>query len=220
MTPPRLVEFFFDPISPYAWLASRDIPRLEAAGLTVDCRPVLFAGLLNAHGQKGPAEIPAKRTYTFRDVLRLAAQRGWTVQGPPTHPFNPLRALRLCAAVDDRRERQRLACALLDAAWELGRDLNETATLEAALDACGLAPRALLDAAATPEIKARLAAATQAAIEAGVFGVPSFRYEGELFWGADRIDALLWRAAGNRIDELALQRVLQRSASAQRPGSA
>ena len=79
----NIVTFFFDPVSPYAWLASKELRRIEAAGLTVNAQPVLFAGLLNAHGSKGPAEIPAKRLYTFRDVVRIAAQRGLTFRGPP-----------------------------------------------------------------------------------------------------------------------------------------
>lgn len=51
------VQLYFDPISPYVWLAFKRLDELQAAGLHIDCRPVLFAGLLNAHGQKGPAEI-------------------------------------------------------------------------------------------------------------------------------------------------------------------
>ena len=216
----KLVEFFFDPISPYAWLASKELDRLEAAGFTIDCRPVLFAALLNAHGQKGPAEVPAKRLYIFRDVMRLAALHGWPFQGPPTHPYNPLRALRLCTALENRDERMRLARALLAAAWERGEDLNDDAVLTRILDGCGLAQQNLTAAADTPEIKDRLTAATRAAIEAGIFGVPTFRFQGELFWGFDSIDSLLWRAAGNGIDESLLQELLSRAPSAQRKFSA
>lgn len=212
----KLVEFFFDPISPYAWLASKELDRLETAGFTIDCRPVLFAALLNAHGQKGPAEVPAKRLYIFRDVMRLAALHGWPCQGPPTHPYNPLRALRLCTALENRDERMRLARALLAAAWERGEDLNDAAVLARILDGCGLAQQNLTAAADTPEIKDRLTAATRAAIEAGIFGVPTFRFQGELFWGFDSIDSLLWRAAGNGIDESLLQELLSRAPSAQR----
>jgi 2-hydroxychromene-2-carboxylate isomerase len=89
------VQFYFDPISPYAWLAARDFPRLQAAGLQIDCKPVLFAGLLNAHGQKGPAEIPAKRVYTFYDVVRTAhrAATRLPVSGAAQPSFQPLTPL-------------------------------------------------------------------------------------------------------------------------------
>ncbi|MGH6623825.1 MAG: DsbA family protein, partial [Burkholderiaceae bacterium] len=89
------VEFYFDPISPYSWLAAHRLDRIEAVGAKLDFRPVLLPGLLSAHGTKGPAETPSKREYTMRDVLRTAARHGLTVKGPPTHPFNPLRALRM-----------------------------------------------------------------------------------------------------------------------------
>ncbi|GAC1631501.1 MAG: 2-hydroxychromene-2-carboxylate isomerase [Nevskia sp.] len=210
------VEFFFDPISPYAWLASKELDRIEAAGYAVDCKPLLFAGLLNAHGNIGPAEIPAKRAYTFRDVMRLAAQRGWPLLGPPAHPYNPLRALRTCIALDDRGERRRYTQALLAATWERGLDLADAAVLAAIAADCGLGERGLQAAADSPGIKERLAAATRDAIAAGVFGVPTFRVGDELFWGHDRVDALLWHCAGGRIDDAALGALLQRGATARR----
>ncbi|MDB5973244.1 MAG: 2-hydroxychromene-2-carboxylate isomerase [Nevskia sp.] len=210
------VQVFFDPVSPYVWLAFREIGALQAAGLVVDCRPVLFAGLLNAHGQKGPAEIPAKRAYVFGDVLRVAAQKGYAFKGPPSHPFNPLRALRMCIAIDQADERLKFAQALLEGCWELGEDLSERQTLERIAERCGLDGPQLNAAAERPEIKARLMEATAAAIKAGVFGVPTFCFKGELFWGGDRMGTLLWRLQHpGREDEL-LQDFLMRGASAQR----
>src|SRR5512145_853319 len=133
---PRTVEFYFDVVSPYSWLAARQAGRVEAAGARLHFRPVLFAGLLAAHGSKGPAEVPAKRAYTMRDVLRIAARLGIPAAFPPTHPFNPLRALRMCIAVDDDDARRRFAVALMDAAWQRGLDLADEATLREAARAC------------------------------------------------------------------------------------
>jgi 2-hydroxychromene-2-carboxylate isomerase len=212
----RSVVFYFDPISPYAWLAAQDLPQIELQGLTIECRPVLFAGLLDAHGQKGPAEIAAKRVALFRDVMRLAAQRAIGFSGPPSHPFNPLYALRMCTAVREREARRRLAVALMNGAWLHGRDISVPAEVDDIARGCGLDADALSQAAVTADNKAALARATQEAIAAGVFGVPTFSLDGELFWGADRIDSLLWRARGNGIDEAALERFLARGASAQR----
>src|SRR5262245_10653612 len=211
-----LVEFYFDPISPYAWLASQQFDRLESAGAKLDFRPVLLAGLLAAHGQKGPAEIPSKRAYTMRDVLRIARSLGLKVAGAPTHPFNPLRALRMCIALDDAAQRRRFGLALLDACWSRGLELADEAVLVQLARDCDLDGTALLARAGAADVKQRLIQATEAAVAAGVFGVPTFRFDGELFWGADRIDALLRRLRGQTIDEALLARILARPASAVR----
>jgi 2-hydroxychromene-2-carboxylate isomerase len=210
------VTYYFDPVSPYAWLAAGSLARIEAAGAQVVVQPVLFAGMLNAHGQKGPAEIAAKRAYTFRDVMRQAARQGLRFVGPPGHPFNPLLALRMCVALDDQAERRRFALALMSACWERGDDISDAATLVRLARECELDGAQLANAAQQPAIKQRLAADTERAIAAGVFGVPTFRYRDELFWGADRIDALLWRLQGNTIDEQQLAEFLARAPLAQR----
>jgi 2-hydroxychromene-2-carboxylate isomerase len=218
MTPHPTIEFYFDPISPYSWLAARQRDRIEATGARLDFRPVLFGAILSAHGTQGPAEIPAKRAYTMRDVLRIATRLGVPVEGPPTHPFNPLRALRMCIALEHPEHRRRFGLALMDGAWERGLQLEDDAVLVRLAGECELDGRALLARTAEPQIKRRLADATQAAIDAGIFGVPTFRWLGEIFWGEDRIDALLWRVQGHAIDEALLARVMERPASVVRKG--
>jgi 2-hydroxychromene-2-carboxylate isomerase len=215
MTSLPTVEFYFDPISPYSWLAARQVDRLDTVA-RLDFKPVLFAGLLAAHGNKGPAELPAKRAYTMRDVMRCASALGLPMKGPPTHPFNPLRALRMCVALDDRDERRQFALGLFEAVWERGLDLTDDTVLAQVAAGCALDGATLLARAGDADIKRRLADATEAAIASGVFGVPTFRLDGELFWGADRIDAVLRRLQGHTIDEALLADVLARPASAAR----
>lgn len=107
---------YVDPVSPYAWLALHALGRIEqAAGAPVELVPVLFAGLLKTHGNIGPAELPAKRRYVFRDVMREAARRGLPFAGPPGHPFSPLLALRACTAVAEPAGRRTLMPALTSA---------------------------------------------------------------------------------------------------------
>jgi len=212
----RRLDVYFDPVSPYAWLAMRSLERLELAGLRIRFVPVLFAGLLKAHGNLGPAEVPAKRTYLFRDVMREAARRGLPVAGPPGHPFNPLAALRMCTALDDDEQRGRLALALIAACWERGEDISDAAVLRRLADGAGFDGTALLALAATPEVKQTLAAATDEAIALGIFGVPTYRLDGELFWGGDRVETLLWHLDGGAIDEEKLAAFLARPPLAQR----
>jgi 2-hydroxychromene-2-carboxylate isomerase len=209
-------RFYFDPVSPYAWLAASAIAPIEASGARVVFEPVLFAGLLNANGNKGPAEIETKRVYTFRDVMRQAARQGLPFSGPPGHPFNSLLALRMCTALAGQDMRRRLALALFSSCWERGEDISNAQALARIANDCGLDGAALVEAAQQPAVKQQLAATTEQAIADGVFGVPTFRYGDELFWGGDRVDALLWRMQGNTIDEGRLAQFLARPPLAQR----
>lgn len=212
-----MIVFYFDPISPYAWLASTQIERLSSeSGLPVIAKPVLFAGFLKAHGHKGPAEIPAKREYTFRDVLRRAASYGLTVEGPPEHPFNPLLALRTSIAITDDEHRLRYAQSIMHAAWGAGHDITQEVVVHRVLDECGIDATSVLAAASTPEVKQSLIKVTEHAIHLGMFGVPCFVYEGQVFWGDDRIDELLQCIEGQKIDENKLARILARGSAVNR----
>ena len=95
----KVVDFWFDALSPYAWLAFDRLPQaLEGLNVVVNYQPVLLAGLLAHWGQKGPAEITPKRAWTYRQVLWLAQQQGTPLQLPQPHPFNPLALQRLAVA--------------------------------------------------------------------------------------------------------------------------
>lgn len=180
------VRFLFDYISPYAYLAWTQVEALAArCGREVEPVPVLFAGILGALGTKGPAEIPAKRDYLFKHTARIAQEFGVPFAPPPAHPFNPLLALRVTAAVESLPERRKLVSALFAAAWGGGGGVETEAQVRAAG-----ASEALLAAAASPEVKAKVRQATDDAIAAGAFGVPTFIVDGELFFGVDSLGHL------------------------------
>ena len=187
--------FLFDYVSPYAYLASTQIRALAARhGRAVEAVPVVFGALLTAHGTRGPAEVAAKRDYLFKDVIRLGRALSVPIEPPATHPFNPLVALRATVAVADTGMRWALVEALFRAAWVEGRRVDAPEAVEGVAREAGLDGAALVVAAAGPEAKQRLRANTDEALGAGVFGVPTVRAEGELFWGVDslpHLDALL-----------------------------
>jgi 2-hydroxychromene-2-carboxylate isomerase len=184
----RLV-FHFDVVSPYAWLAFDALPEaLQGISHVVEYRPVLFAGLLKAHGHKGPAEIAPKREWTYRQVDWLARRQGTPLQLPEPHPFNPLALLRLglaCAPAGGLPGR-RVVEALMRHAWCAdGADPNAPEQL-AALHAA-LRPARDPD---SPEVKAELRAHTDAALARGLFGVPTIEAQGRLYWGLDALPML------------------------------
>jgi hypothetical protein len=122
------LTFWFDPISPYAYLAFEHLPQaLEGCSYTVDYRPVLFAGLLGHWGQLGPAEIEPKRAWTFRQVAWHAHQLGIPMDMPAQHPFNPLALLRLglASAPSAGLPNRRVVELLMRHVWRGGADAND-----------------------------------------------------------------------------------------------
>ena len=184
--------FHFDFVSPYAYLGWKGVHAVAARhGREVEPVPVLFAALLDHHGQRGPAEIPAKRAYTFKNVMRVAHAAGIHVEPPPAHPFNPLLALRAaCVAWLSPGERRALIDRLYDAAWAGGGGVADVEAVARAVRAAGLDAERVLADAASSETKARLRANTDAAIARGVFGVPTTIADGEPFWGYDALPHL------------------------------
>jgi 2-hydroxychromene-2-carboxylate isomerase len=178
----RLV-WHFDFVSPYAYLQLAAHPDLFARD-DVTLSPVLFAGLLGHWGHKGPAELPTKRLHTYRQIVFRAGELGVPVRFPPAHPFNPLHVLRLATALDATIEVVR---TIFDFIWAEGR--SPAAEWRALCERLDVHDGG--EAAQDEAVKARLRENTRAAIDAGVFGVPTFavaRPDGaaaELFWGED-----------------------------------
>jgi 2-hydroxychromene-2-carboxylate isomerase len=192
------IDFFYDPISPYAHLAFERLPQaLMGLSVVVRYRPVLFAALLKAHGQLGPAEIPAKRDWTYRQVLWLAQHHGVRLEMPAAHPFNPLPLLRLglaCATEDEPGETNRYVTeALFHHVWHGGEDPVSPvrlAALEALLQDHMRQRRKSWAAPDGEEVKLRLRRNTDEALALGLFGVPAMVAGGRVFWGLDALPML------------------------------
>jgi 2-hydroxychromene-2-carboxylate isomerase len=172
------VDWYFDFVSPYSYLAFH---RLGELSHPVVYQPVLFAGLLNHWGQKGPAEIPAKRRWTYRSCNWLAKELGVPFRFPAAHPFNPLPHLRLALACGSEPAAVK---RIFEWIWITGEHADDAARFTA------LCRELSVDADRLSEMKDALRTNTQAAVARGVFGVPSFVVDGEVFWGADAVDFL------------------------------
>lgn len=204
----RPITFYYDFISPYAYLAWTQLGALAARhGRELEPVATLFAALLDANGQLGPAEIPNKRIYIFKDVLRSAHQLGVPLAPPPAHPFNPLLGLRVCSCDLTPDERTRAIDALYRATWAGGPGITDEQAVRAALDAADLDGAALVAQAATEPVKERVRAQTARALAAGAFGVPTMMADGELFWGLDAFAHLERRLEGqDPIDAIDVER--------------
>jgi len=185
---PETAELFFDYLSPYAYLAWGSVRGLCARmSVELRARPVLLAGLLHHWGQLGPAEIPPKGLFAFRDCLRKALAQGVPFHAPKFHPFNPLTALRVSLPEVAGADQVRVIDALWRAGWGEGADLGSDREIVAIVDAAGLDGAGLVQRTSEPDVKDALRASTNHAIELGVFGVPTVVVQGELFWGTDQL---------------------------------
>lgn len=192
----KQITFYFDVISPYAYLAFEQLPKaLEGLSYSVRYRPVLFAAMLKHHGQLGPAEIAPKRDWTYRQVLWLAHTLGIDMAMPGTHPFNPLPLLRLAMACSPEAypgAPSRYVCeTIFRHVWRA----NGTGDLP--LDAADPARFAALTEHLTPPrdvqsdaVKAMLTSSAEEAIAQCVFGVPAMVVDGLVFWGLDALPML------------------------------
>jgi 2-hydroxychromene-2-carboxylate isomerase len=183
----KTIHFYLDFISPYAWLAFDALPQaLQGISHRVVHKPVVFGAMLHHHGQLGPAEMPGKRDWTYRQVQWQAKVQGTPLQLPASHPFNSLALLRLATACDPDGTPNRYVCEkIFRHVWCNGNDAADLERL-AALSA-DLKPAADVGSA---QVKQQLKSHTDEAIEKNVFGVPSFVVDGQVFWGNDALPML------------------------------
>ncbi|QHE77886.1 2-hydroxychromene-2-carboxylate isomerase [Hydrogenophaga sp. PBL-H3] len=194
----REITFHYDPISPYAHLAFECLPlALMGHSVAVRYKPVLFAALLKAHGQLGPAEIPAKRDWTYRQVAWLGHHHGVRLELPAAHPFNPLPLLRLglaCATDDAPGDTSRYVTEqLFHHVWHGGQDAADPARLaelQARLQDHMVQRGKPWSPPDGEVVKQRLRANTDEAMALGLFGVPSVVVDGRVFWGFDALPML------------------------------
>jgi len=185
------LNFYFDYISPYAYIAWTQIHALaEKYGRDVTPIPVLFGGLLSDSGRLGPAETPLMRRWVGKNILRKCRDLNIPLAAPATHPFNPLLALRATALDMSNEQRRRLIDLLFEATWVTSQDVTDPAVVGALLAKVGLDPDSGLAQTQQPAIKERIKQNTAHAIEAGAFGVPTVVVDGELFWGHDDLHYL------------------------------
>jgi len=181
------VTFYLDFISPYAYLAFERLPEaLEGLSYSVAYKPLLLGAVLRHHGQLGPAEIPSKREWTYRQVLWLGHAQGIPIEMPASHPYNPLAHLRLSLATSpDGMVSRHVAETIFRDVWRGGgeaADAGRLAALEARLT--------LQREPGSDAVKAQLKANTDEAIARGVFGVPAFAVDDRLIWGFDGLAML------------------------------
>ena len=188
------VEFFFDLVSPYSYLAHHRIWRIcEEHGAELVLRPMLLGGVHKAVGLQAPIEIEPKRRYQYRDIKRWAGYYGLPLKFPDPFPFRTLKTMRAAMFTLESGNLEAFTREAFALYWEEGgapkgfEEADEDGPVAEVACRVGEDPEEILAGAAAPEAKEALMAATSEAVDRGVFGGPTFFVGGEMFWGNDRL---------------------------------
>jgi 2-hydroxychromene-2-carboxylate isomerase len=187
----KTVEFFFDVGSPTSYLAYTQLGKICAeTGSQLIYRPMLLGGVFKTTGNASPISVPAKATYTIRDMDRFAKRYGVPLRFNPHFPINTLNLMRAATGVQLRQPERFIAYldCIFNALWIDGLNLNDPAIVASAIKGGGFDPELIFEWINDPQIKDQLKATTELAVQRGVFGAPSMFIGDELFFGQDRLD--------------------------------
>lgn len=185
----RKLEFFFDVVSPTAYLAWTQLPGLvERTGAELVYRPFFLGGVMAATGNRPPGTVEAKGKWMNADLARFAARYNTPFVRNPTFPMNTLPIMRAAMTWKDREDFEAFLAAVFMAAWADQKAIAEEDVLTAVLEGGRLDANAFWSAAKDPANKEALKANTEEAVARGVFGAPTFFVGGEMHFGQDRLD--------------------------------
>lgn len=189
----KRVDFYYDYVSPYSYLAYTQRRRIEEAGGELIHHPIFLGGLNATIGNTPPIERAGKKrgAYMFKDLMRWAVFYELPMAMNPFFPMSTLHLLRGAALAESSGCIDAYSEASFAAVWEQGLDVSDMAVARAIAEGVGLDGDAFERAARDPANKAQVKDGTQAAIDRGVFGAPTFFFEGEMYFGNDRLMFLL-----------------------------
>jgi 2-hydroxychromene-2-carboxylate isomerase len=181
------LEFFYDFISPYSYLASTRVEAMAArTGATLRWRPFLLGAVHKAAAITAPYLVTAKARHMLVDLERWSKRLGAPLHWPEPFPFSTILPLRAALAAEAAGQLVPFTHAVYRARWADRRDIADPAVLAAVATGAGLDGPALV--AAAPNYKEALTRQTQEAIDRGAFGAPACFVGEELFIGNDRLD--------------------------------
>jgi 2-hydroxychromene-2-carboxylate isomerase len=190
----KTVEFYYDLVSPYSYLAHREVSRMcRESGAELSLKPMLLGAVHSAVGLQAPIKIEAKARYQAEDIRRWAEHYGLPMTFPDPFPFRTLKTMRAAMFLKDQGGLESFTREAFALYWEEGgapkglEEADEDAPVSEATRRAGADPEEVLAGASAPEAKEALKRATGEAVERGVFGAPTFFVGDEMFWGNDRL---------------------------------
>lgn len=188
-------DFFFDFISPYSYLAHKQIRKLEKENnIKINYKPILLGGLHKLAGVTAAAFIPSKTKYMIRDCKMIAEKHNIKFKFNTNFPINSLALMRGVFLAQDKKKLDQYVDFFFNAYWEDGLNLNSDKILNSILTNLNINFNEFQLIISDQKIKKKLTVQTTEAYNKGVFGAPSFIINNKLFWGQDRLEFVLKEA--------------------------
>ena len=189
-------DFYFDFISPYSFLAHKEIRKIEKKNsIKIKYKPILLGGLHNLHGIKAPAFIPAKAKHMIRDCKLIAEKNKIKFKFNSYFPIRSLNLMRGVFVAEEDNYKSYYIDSIFNAIWQDGLNMNDENIIQKILKNLNVNPKTFLLRSASSSIKDSLRKRTNEAYEKGIFGAPSFVSNNKIFWGQDRIEFALKEAS-------------------------
>ena len=183
------IDFYFDFISPYSYLAHKKIKNIKKK-VNFNYKPVLVGGLHNLQGITAPAFIKSKLKHMISDCNLIAKKDKSNFIWNSKFPINSLNIMRGYIFINDETKNLYLDL-IFDAYWKDDLDTSSEEILKTLLEKCKINSNEFFDGIKDPKIKNELKIITQKAHDNEIFGAPSFVVNGKIFWGQDRLEFAL-----------------------------
>ena len=185
-------DFYFDFISPYSFLAHKEIRKIEnKENINIKYNPVLLGGLHNLHGIKAPAFIPAKAKHMIRDCKLIAEKNNIKFKFNSYFPIRSLNLMRGVLVAEEDNIKNYYIDSIFNTIWQDGLNMNDDIVIQKVLKNLSVNPKTFFLRSTSSLIKDSLRKKTSDAYEKGIFGAPTFVVNDKIFWGQDRIEFVL-----------------------------
>ena len=188
-------DFYFDFVSPYSFLAHKEIKKIEKKeGIKIKYIPILLGGLHNLHGIKAPAFIPAKAKHMIKDCKLIAEKNNVRFKFNSYFPIRSLNLMRGVLVAEEDNIKNYYIDSIFNTIWQDGLNMNYEVIIEKVLKNLSVNPKTFLLRSTSSLIKESLRKKTSEAYQKGIFGAPTFVANNKIFWGQDRIEFALKEA--------------------------
>jgi 2-hydroxychromene-2-carboxylate isomerase len=189
-------DFYFDFVSPYSFLAHKEIRKIEdRIKIKITYKPMLLGGLHNLHGIKAPAFIPAKAKHMVRDCKLIAERNSVKFKFNTYFPIKSLNLMRGVLVAEEDNIKNYYIDSIFNTIWQDGLNMNDDNIIQKVLKNININPKTFSLRSTSSLIKDSLRKKTSEAYDKGIFGAPTFVSNNKIFWGQDRIEFALKEAS-------------------------